>query len=285
MGAVTTPSDAPAMPPSTPRRGRREHLDDRARSPSEFGVTHRTVRHYEDLGLISPERRGTTRVYHRRDRTRLNLILRGKRLGFPLEEIRTIIDMYDEQPGEAGQLDYLLGQIDDRRAELGAPAAGHRGLPRRARPTSSAAARTTCGRVAEPFRLAVGGGCAGDPAAQGAGVPISARTAYSSGKNVSSSARRRNGTPLEPPVPRLEPMVRSTVLRCRKRQSWKLSSRSTSSSHASYSVQSSCGVLVDVGEGRHQLGVERVGQGPVAVEQLGRHVVARAGGGRRRNSS
>ena len=84
----------------------------------EFDVTHRTVRHYEDLGLISPERRGTTRVYHRRDRTRLNLILRGKRLGFPLEEIRTIIDMYDEQPGEAGQLTYLLGQIGDRRAEL-----------------------------------------------------------------------------------------------------------------------------------------------------------------------
>jgi DNA-binding transcriptional MerR regulator len=84
----------------------------------QFGITHRTVRHYEDLGLISPERRGTTRVYHRRDRTRLNLILRGKRLGFPLEEIRTIIDMYDEQPGEAGQLTYLLGQIGDRRAEL-----------------------------------------------------------------------------------------------------------------------------------------------------------------------
>src|SRR3954452_25257300 len=84
----------------------------------EFAVTHRTVRHYEDLGLISPERRGTTRVYHRRDRTRLNLILRGKRLGFPLEEIRTIIDMYDEQPGEAGQLTYLLGQIGERRAEL-----------------------------------------------------------------------------------------------------------------------------------------------------------------------
>ena len=45
-------------------------------------------------------------------------MLRGKRLGFPLEEIRTIVDMYDEQPGEAGQLRYLLGQIDERRAEL-----------------------------------------------------------------------------------------------------------------------------------------------------------------------
>ncbi|MGZ4450537.1 MerR family transcriptional regulator [Oryzihumus sp.] len=89
-----------------------------AQIAEEFGVTHRAVRHYEELGLISPERRGTARVYHRRDRTRLNLILRGKRLGFPLEEIRKIVDMYDEQPGEAGQLTYLLDQIDDRRLEL-----------------------------------------------------------------------------------------------------------------------------------------------------------------------
>ena len=84
----------------------------------EFGVTHRTVRHYEELGLISPERRGTTRVYHRRDRTRLALVLRGKRLGFPLEEIRTIIDLYDVPRGRRSQLEYVLGQIDERRADL-----------------------------------------------------------------------------------------------------------------------------------------------------------------------
>jgi DNA-binding transcriptional MerR regulator len=84
----------------------------------EFGVTHRTVRHYEDLGLISPERRGTTRVYHRRDRTRLALILRGKRLGFPLEEIRTIIDLYDAPRGKRHQLEYVLAQIDERRDDL-----------------------------------------------------------------------------------------------------------------------------------------------------------------------
>jgi len=76
------------------------------------------VRHYEELGLISPERRGTVRVYRRRDRTRLNLILRGKRLGFQLEEIRTIIDLYDEPRGQAGQLRYVLNQINDRRADL-----------------------------------------------------------------------------------------------------------------------------------------------------------------------
>ena len=89
-----------------------------AQVADEFGVTHRTVRHYEDLGLLSPERRSQQRVYHRRDRTRLNLILRGKRLGFPLEEIRTIIDLYDAPRGRASQLEYVLGQIDDRRADL-----------------------------------------------------------------------------------------------------------------------------------------------------------------------
>ncbi|MFN8097505.1 MAG: MerR family DNA-binding transcriptional regulator [Dermatophilaceae bacterium] len=89
-----------------------------AQIAEEFGITHRTVRHYEDLGLITPERRGTVRLYHRRDRTRLNLILRGKRLGFPLEEIRTIIDLYDAPRGKRSQLEYVLGQIDDRRADL-----------------------------------------------------------------------------------------------------------------------------------------------------------------------
>ncbi|PRY60167.1 DNA-binding transcriptional MerR regulator [Knoellia remsis] len=84
----------------------------------EFGITHRTVRHYEDIGLISPERRGTVRIYHRRDRTRLGLILRGKRLGFPLEEIRTIIDLYDAPRGRRSQLEYVLGQIDERREDL-----------------------------------------------------------------------------------------------------------------------------------------------------------------------
>jgi DNA-binding transcriptional MerR regulator len=89
-----------------------------AQVADEYGVTHRTVRFYEDRGLITPERRGTRRVYHPRDRVRLGLILRGKRLGFSLEEITRIIDMYDEQPGETGQLRYLLGQIEDRRADL-----------------------------------------------------------------------------------------------------------------------------------------------------------------------
>lgn len=124
MGAMTTPTREQERASSA-----RDGAEQRERSSSdrtwtireiadEFGVTHRTVRHYEDLGLISPERRGTTRVYHRRDRTRLNLILRGKRLGFPLEEIRTIIDLYDRPRGKASQLEYVLGQIDERREDL-----------------------------------------------------------------------------------------------------------------------------------------------------------------------
>ncbi|HET6653745.1 MAG TPA: MerR family DNA-binding transcriptional regulator [Nocardioides sp.] len=84
----------------------------------EHGITLRTLRHYEDVGLLTPERRGTTRVFHHRDRIRLRLILRGKRLGFTLPEIATIVDMYDDQPGEAGQLRYLLDQIEVRREEL-----------------------------------------------------------------------------------------------------------------------------------------------------------------------
>jgi DNA-binding transcriptional MerR regulator len=84
----------------------------------EFGVTLRTLRHYEELGLLSPERRGTTRVYHQRDRIRVELILRGKRLGFSLDEIGTIVNMYDQPPGEVGQLRYLIEQCDVRRGEL-----------------------------------------------------------------------------------------------------------------------------------------------------------------------
>lgn len=84
----------------------------------EYGVTLRTIRFYEDRGLLSPERRGTTRLFHPRDRVRLELILRGRRLGFSLDQIATIVDMYDAEPGEAGQLRYLVEQIQGRRRDL-----------------------------------------------------------------------------------------------------------------------------------------------------------------------
>jgi len=84
----------------------------------EFGVTLRTLRFYEEHGLLEPERRGTQRVFHAGDRVRLELVLRGKRLGFPLEEIKKIVGMYAIEPGETGQLAYLLAQISVRRTEL-----------------------------------------------------------------------------------------------------------------------------------------------------------------------
>jgi DNA-binding transcriptional MerR regulator len=85
---------------------------------NEFGVTTRTIRFYEDQGMIAPLRQGQRRIYRPRDRTRLKLILRGRRLGFSLAEIREIVDLYDAPSGEAGQLNLLLERITARRAEL-----------------------------------------------------------------------------------------------------------------------------------------------------------------------
>jgi DNA-binding transcriptional MerR regulator len=68
----------------------------------EFDITPRTIRFYEDQGIVSPAREGRNRVYAARDRTRLKLALRGKRLGLQLAEIRTLIDMYDG-PGDSSQ--------------------------------------------------------------------------------------------------------------------------------------------------------------------------------------
>lgn len=84
----------------------------------EFDVTTRTIRFYEDRGLLRPARRGRTRVYSARDRVRLKLVLRGKRLGFSLSEIAEIIDMYDADPGERGQLEHFLRKIGERRELL-----------------------------------------------------------------------------------------------------------------------------------------------------------------------
>jgi len=84
----------------------------------EFNTTLRTIRFYEDRGLLTPQRQGTARIFHDRDRVRLQLILRGKRLGFTLDEIAHVINMYDETPGERGQLAFLLSDIDKRRDAL-----------------------------------------------------------------------------------------------------------------------------------------------------------------------
>jgi DNA-binding transcriptional MerR regulator len=85
---------------------------------AEFGLTARTIRHYEDAGLIAPARDGTVRVYARRDRARLALICRGKRLGFTLAEIRDFLDLYDIDEGQVGQMAFLLTKARARIAGL-----------------------------------------------------------------------------------------------------------------------------------------------------------------------
>jgi len=84
----------------------------------EFDITTRTLRFYEAQGLVAPTRRGRQRLYTPGDRTRIKLILRGKRLGFSLNEIKEMIEMYASAPGETGQLRLLLDKIAARRAEL-----------------------------------------------------------------------------------------------------------------------------------------------------------------------
>src|ERR1700744_2997131 len=84
----------------------------------ELGMTARAVRFYEDKGLITPQRAGTTRVYSARDRARMILILRGKRLGFSLSEIREYLDLYDADVTQQTQLRALLAAVAKRRAQL-----------------------------------------------------------------------------------------------------------------------------------------------------------------------
>ncbi len=84
----------------------------------EFDVTPRAIRFYEDQGLLSPSRKGRKRVYQERDRVLLKLVLRGKRLGFTLAEVKEMFELYDSDPGEEGQLVYLIEKIAARRAIL-----------------------------------------------------------------------------------------------------------------------------------------------------------------------
>jgi DNA-binding transcriptional MerR regulator len=84
----------------------------------EFGLTTRAIRHYEDEGLLNPARNGSNRVFSNRDRVRLKLALRGKRLGFTLAEIRELFDLYDNARDERAQLEALLGKLERHRALL-----------------------------------------------------------------------------------------------------------------------------------------------------------------------
>jgi hypothetical protein len=84
----------------------------------EFGVTTRTLRHYEDQGLVTPTREGINRIYSHRDRVRLKLALRGKRLGFSLSELRELFQLYDLANDERRQLEEFAVKLERRRAQL-----------------------------------------------------------------------------------------------------------------------------------------------------------------------
>ncbi|HHF3091229.1 MULTISPECIES: MerR family transcriptional regulator [Vibrio] len=83
----------------------------------EFDITTRSIRFYEDLGLLTPERKGNTRIYNGRDRIRLKLILRGKRLGFSLADIKELFELYDTDQSTE-QLNYMIRLIEEKKATL-----------------------------------------------------------------------------------------------------------------------------------------------------------------------
>ncbi len=85
---------------------------------SEFDITTRSIRFYEEKGLLKPERDGQTRIFSVSDRVKLKLILRGKRLGMSLVESRSIIEMYDPEHGNTEQLRQLIQKIRDKRTQL-----------------------------------------------------------------------------------------------------------------------------------------------------------------------
>ena len=84
----------------------------------EFDITPRAIRFYEDMGLLMPGRAGRNRVYSQRDRTRLKLTLRGKRLGLSLQEIKQLVEMYDSPSDTAPQLKAFLAVLAEHRRQL-----------------------------------------------------------------------------------------------------------------------------------------------------------------------
>ncbi|HHY68176.1 MAG TPA: MerR family DNA-binding transcriptional regulator [Alicyclobacillus sp.] len=83
-----------------------------------YDTTTRTIRYYEELGLLRPEREGSRRVYSERDRVRLQLILRGRRLGFHLDDIQELLDLYDLDPTEVYQLREVIRKGDEKLAQI-----------------------------------------------------------------------------------------------------------------------------------------------------------------------
>ena len=104
---------APHSPPDD-----NDELKSIAEASETLGVTQRTLRFYEDKGLIQPRRVGAMRVYSKREMGRMRLILRGKKLGFSIREIGEFLSLYDTDPGGIEQVRHLLGRVGDRLGEL-----------------------------------------------------------------------------------------------------------------------------------------------------------------------
>lgn len=110
-------SATPASADTSSREGARQSytISDLA---AEFGITPRTIRFYESRGLIAPERAGTQRRYSKRDRARLILILRGRNLGFTVEDVGEYLALYDADPGQIAQTQLLLEKVTAAIADL-----------------------------------------------------------------------------------------------------------------------------------------------------------------------
>ena len=105
-------------PTSPPERQSREKIYSITEMCREFDVSPRTLRFYEQKGLLSPTRRGWTRLYSYRDRARLKLVLRGKKVGFALEEIKEMLDLYNLRDGQATQLKVASVKMRERLSAL-----------------------------------------------------------------------------------------------------------------------------------------------------------------------
>ena len=114
MPSPSSASAATKAATSTPRRESFTITD----LADEFALTTRAIRFYEDQGLLSPERRGTRRIYSQRERVRLKLVLRGKRLGMSLADVAVILDLYDVDHNERPQLVKFLEVLAARRVLL-----------------------------------------------------------------------------------------------------------------------------------------------------------------------
>ncbi|MDE2618901.1 MAG: MerR family DNA-binding transcriptional regulator [Sphingomonadales bacterium] len=112
-------ADAPEAdgdtPAARPADGRVQGIQDVAQ---ELGVTLRTLRFYENEGLIEPQRIGNRRIYSRREVGRIQLILRGKRLGFSIREIKQFLDLYDADPEHQEQMERLAERVRERLVDL-----------------------------------------------------------------------------------------------------------------------------------------------------------------------